>query len=172
MSPFIVVLVGLVCLGLGIGLGLWFASMKQSIAAGKADDVQRAFDDYKSDVNSHFADTAKHFSAIGHEYRALYNHMASGAESLLGAESDLGQDAFPTLIAERTAADANGPESVTATEENTSADAAPEAEDIPVRAHVDESNATDRTEDVATEENATSSDTTPTATGSTHTPKP
>ena len=40
------------------------------------------FDDYRREVTQHFGRTAEHFKAIGREYRELYEHMSSGADSL------------------------------------------------------------------------------------------
>ncbi|MEL6871007.1 MAG: DUF1043 family protein [Pseudomonadota bacterium] len=92
-----VVVIGLACLLAGFAFGTWFAGSSKGAAGKKAENTQRAFDEYKEAVNHHFGDTAKHFATIGKEYQALYAHMAKGAESLLGADSSLSQEGFPRL---------------------------------------------------------------------------
>ncbi len=66
----------------GIGLGYLFARLRVGKQAAKAKDVQKEFDDYRSNVTEHFGRTAEHFQAIGSQYRELYMHMASGADAL------------------------------------------------------------------------------------------
>jgi len=66
----------------GGGIGFWFAERRAKAQAAKTEDVQQRFDDYRRQVTDHFGRTAEHFQAIGEQYRELYEHMASGAESL------------------------------------------------------------------------------------------
>ncbi|MEM7611788.1 MAG: DUF1043 family protein [Pseudomonadota bacterium] len=94
-----IIIIGLVCLAAGLGIGLWYSSMSGSADAAKADAVQQEFDAYRNKVDLHFMDTAKHFAAIGQEYRALYEHMASGAEDLLGGDAEISQLSFPRIAA-------------------------------------------------------------------------
>lgn len=68
---------------LGLGLGYWAAQLRSSKQVAKAADVQKQFDDYRKNVTEHFGRTAEHFQAIGQQYRDLYEHMASGADTLI-----------------------------------------------------------------------------------------
>ncbi len=80
MSQVLLVLLGtFLCIGIGIAIGHTMGSGSR----GRADAVQKDFDEYKAEVKEHFAQTAEHFQTIGREYRALYDHMAVGANSLL-----------------------------------------------------------------------------------------
>ena len=83
MSESILIVVGAVgILGAGIGLGFWFSQRRMRVNSARADEIQRQFDDYRREVSQHFGQTAEHFKAIGREYRQLYEHMASGADTL------------------------------------------------------------------------------------------
>ncbi len=68
---------------IGLGLGFWAAQFRNGKQVAKAADVQKQFDDYRQSVTAHFGRTAEHFQAIGEQYRELYEHMASGADTLL-----------------------------------------------------------------------------------------
>lgn len=81
MAQVILMIVGgLVLLAAGAGLGYWYALVGGQ--RGRADELQDELEQYRSKVNDHFAQTAEHFQTIGREYRALYQHMATGAEAL------------------------------------------------------------------------------------------
>ena len=89
MSPIILVGAGILVFGIGLGLGYWFAHSKRMREASRADNIQNELDDYRRDVSKHFSATAEHFQQIGQQYRALYKHMANGADSLCdSAQSD------------------------------------------------------------------------------------
>lgn len=93
----IMIVGGLLLLAAGAGLGYWFALVGRQ--RGRADVLQQELDDYRDEVNRHFATTADHFQTIGREYRALYQHMASGAESLCDPQRIDGRLPFgPQLI--------------------------------------------------------------------------
>lgn len=66
----------------GLGLGFWAAQLRTGKQVAKVEDVQKKFDDYQQNVTEHFSRTAEHFQAIGEQYRELYEHMASGADTL------------------------------------------------------------------------------------------
>ncbi len=72
---------------IGLGLGFWAAQLRSGKQAAKAADVQEQFDDYRRNVTEHFGRTAEHFQAIGEQYRELYEHMASGADTLLDPQT-------------------------------------------------------------------------------------
>ena len=80
------VFIGLAALAVGALLGAaggyWLARRRARLDAAKAEDVQLRFDDYRRQVTEHFGRTAEHFQAIGEQYRELYEHMASGADTL------------------------------------------------------------------------------------------
>ena len=84
MSELVYIIAGGVALFLvGLGLGFWVAQLRSGKQVAKAADVQKQFDDYRQSVTEHFGRTAEHFQTIGQQYRELYEHMASGADSLI-----------------------------------------------------------------------------------------
>jgi len=104
MSPIILVIAGISLLGLGLGLGYWFARSQSSREATRADDIQKELDTYRQHVTEHFGETAQQFQEIGKQYQSLYKHMAQGASALCDpAQSDnlIGFAAgnAPTLVA-------------------------------------------------------------------------
>lgn len=88
----VMILGGLVLAGAGAGIGYWFGAGGRQ--RGKAEAIQKEFDDYRGRVGSHFSQTAQHFQTIGREYRALYELMASGAEALCDTRSSEGRLSF------------------------------------------------------------------------------
>ena len=78
---------GLAILLVGLGLGFWAAKQRSGKQVAKAADVQKQFDDYRQNVTEHFGRTAEHFQAIGEQYRELYEHMASGADTLIDPQA-------------------------------------------------------------------------------------
>lgn len=88
MSETILIVLGAIgFLAAGTGLGYWLAHLRARGESAKASEVQQQFDDYRQEVSQHFGRTAEHFRAIGREYRELYEHMASGADSLCDREA-------------------------------------------------------------------------------------
>ena len=102
MSETVLVVLGAIgLLAAGTGLGYWLAQLRSRGESARADAVRQAFDDYRGEVTRHFGQTAEHFRAIGHEYRHLYEHMASGADSLCDREAvDLKLSFAPKTILE------------------------------------------------------------------------
>ena len=80
--------VGIGCLLAGFGAGFWLSQNRAGKEAAKAEDVQKKFDDYRQNVTEHFGRTAEQFQAIGQQYRELYEHMASGAETFCDRKPD------------------------------------------------------------------------------------
>lgn len=78
---------GAALLLIGLGLGFWAAQLRSGKQAAKTADVQKQFDDYRQSVTAHFGRTAEHFQAIGEQYRELYEHMASGADTLIDPQT-------------------------------------------------------------------------------------
>ena len=88
MSETILIVLGAVALVVAGGaLGFWLAQVRMRGETARADEVREQFDDYRREVTQHFGRTAEHFKAIGREYRELYEHMASGADSLCDREA-------------------------------------------------------------------------------------
>ena len=88
MSETVIIIAGgIVLLVIGLGLGFWAAQLRIGKQAAKAADVQEQFDDYRRNVTAHFGRTAEHFQAIGEQYRELYEHMASGADTLIDPQT-------------------------------------------------------------------------------------
>ena len=83
MSETMMIVLGAVgFLAIGAGLGYWLAQLRTRGETARADEVRQEFEEYQRKVTQHFGQTAEHFRAIGREYRDLYEHMASGADSL------------------------------------------------------------------------------------------
>ena len=112
MSETILIVLGAIgLLAAGGGLGFWFAQLRLRGESAKVDEVQQQFDDYRHEVTQHFGQTAEHFKAIGREYRELYEHMASGADSLCDCEAaDVKLSFAPKAILESIAEEQPQPE--------------------------------------------------------------
>jgi uncharacterized membrane-anchored protein YhcB (DUF1043 family) len=88
MSETVLIVLGAIgLLAAGTGLGYWLATLRTRGESARADEVRQEFEAYRRNVTQHFGQTAEHFRAIGREYRNLYEHMASGADSLCDRES-------------------------------------------------------------------------------------
>ena len=88
MSETVLIVLGAIgLLAAGTGLGYWLAQLRTRGESARVDEVRREFEDYRREVTQHFGQTAEHFKAIGREYRDLYEHMASGADSLCDREA-------------------------------------------------------------------------------------
>ncbi len=86
---------------IGLGLGFWASQLRISKQVAQAADVQRQFDDYRQNVVEHFGRTAEHFQTIGQQYRELYEHMASGADTLFDQQAiDEKLSFMPTMMVE------------------------------------------------------------------------
>ena len=107
MSETILIVLGAIALvAAGAALGFWLAHVRMRGEAARADEVREQFDDYRREVTQHFGRTAEHFKAIGREYRELYEHMASGADSLCDREAvDVKLSFAPKAILESIAED-------------------------------------------------------------------
>lgn len=71
----------------GTGIGYWFANTRIQGRIAEAEEIRDKFDAYRRDVTEHFGRTAEHFQAIGKQYRDLYEHLASGADSFCDADT-------------------------------------------------------------------------------------
>ncbi len=96
----------------GLGLGFWAARLHSGKQIAQAADVQKQFDDYRQNVTEHFGRTAEHFQAIGEQYRELYEHMASGADTLIDPQAIDEKLSFVPTAAIEKPADDDGPEKV------------------------------------------------------------
>ncbi len=112
MSETILIVLGAIgLLAAGGGLGFLLATLRMRGESAKVDEVQQQFDDYRQEVTQHFGRTAEHFKAIGREYRELYEHMASGADSLCDREAaDVKLSFAPKAILESIAEEQPEPE--------------------------------------------------------------
>ena len=77
-------------LALGIGLGTgWFLGLRKrsnrDVVVDLEQRLERALEsraDYEAEVTQHFAQTAHLFEQLTSDYRAVYRHMALGADKL------------------------------------------------------------------------------------------
>lgn len=83
----IYVLIAALLFVLGGGLGFWLGQRRGMQGAAKSSQVQEEFAAYRKQVAEHFGATAGHFQALGTQVRALYDHMAEGADTLCDAEA-------------------------------------------------------------------------------------
>ncbi len=108
MSALGIALLSIGLLVLGGGIGFYLARLGQSAETAKLAEVETEFEDYRRQVTEHFSKTADQFHAIGLQYRDLYEHLASGSETLCKLDSPAAEPPFPLVSrahAERPAAD-------------------------------------------------------------------
>ena len=77
-----ILIIGLVALALGLGFGFLLGNLKSRAADKRSRDAEAELDAYRKQVTSHFGQTAEHFQALGLQYKALYEHLATGADTL------------------------------------------------------------------------------------------
>ena len=82
MNAILLASIGVVILLVGGGIGYWAGRSGVGGSKAKLEKAEADLEDYKRSVTEHFGQTAEHFQAIGKQYRELYEHMASGAQSL------------------------------------------------------------------------------------------
>ena len=68
------------------------------------DRVKAEVEEYRGQVNQHFAETSELFEGLTERYRAVYQHLATGAHALCTN----GQEALPLDLPESTALPAGG----------------------------------------------------------------
>jgi uncharacterized membrane-anchored protein YhcB (DUF1043 family) len=74
MSSIVLIGAGAILLLIGVGLGLWWGSHRRQQEAHKVTELEKELDDYRSQVTDHFRQKAEQFTALGKEYRKLYEH--------------------------------------------------------------------------------------------------
>lgn len=63
--------------------GVVTALVQRYLAGGKsASQLKREHDEYRQEVNTHYAATAELFQSLTEQYRELARHLAQGARSL------------------------------------------------------------------------------------------
>ncbi len=85
---FLIILGGVLLAALGGGLGFWLGQKRGRQDAAKAGHVQEEYDAYRRQVADHFGATAGHFQALGLQVKELYDHMATGAETLCDSDGE------------------------------------------------------------------------------------
>lgn len=72
--------------GIGVGIAIAYAAFPWSKRARKLEKelegVKESYDGYRGEVNQHFVKTSELFQEMTDRYRAIYEHMASGAQAL------------------------------------------------------------------------------------------
>jgi uncharacterized membrane-anchored protein YhcB (DUF1043 family) len=86
--------------------------------------MKAEMNEYRGQVNQHFAQTSELFHGLTERYRAVYQHLATGAHALCSN----GQEALPLDLPESTALDAA--DTSGAEDSEPVADAASEAETL------------------------------------------
>ena len=105
MSALGIALLSLGLLAAGAAIGFYLARLGQSAEQAKLDEVESEFDAYREQVTEHFAETASRFTAIGQQYRELYDHLATGSEALCLTDKIEGKLPFPPAEASLIVAD-------------------------------------------------------------------
>ena len=105
MSALGIALLSLGLLAAGAAIGFYLARLGQAAEQAKLDEVESEFDTYREQVTEHFAETASRFTAIGQQYRELYDHLAAGSEALCLTDKIEGKLPFPPAEAQQIAAD-------------------------------------------------------------------
>ena len=91
-SALVLVAVALIALAAGLALGWTLAGRKRSkrdVIIDLETRLERALEsraDYEADVAEHFAETAQLLHKLTNDYRAVYSHLASGADKLCDGE--------------------------------------------------------------------------------------
>lgn len=80
-------IITLVALGIGALIGFLLGragnnSSREQELTQELDNVRTELDDYKRKVSSHFEQTAELVNGLSDQYRKVYHHLASSAESL------------------------------------------------------------------------------------------
>ncbi len=83
---------GALLLILGAALGYMVAVIRQKRSQARAESIKAEFDAYREQVTGHFRKTAGQFQQLGVQYKALYDHLADGAQTLCKTPS--GADAL------------------------------------------------------------------------------
>ena len=84
LYPWLLLLAGLL-VGALVGGAVMLVMERRS--RGSSDDVRevrRELHDYREDVASHYAETAKRVNELTHAYKAVYDHLEDGAYRLVG----------------------------------------------------------------------------------------
>jgi uncharacterized protein len=102
-SALILVAVGLIALAAGLAIGWILAGRKRSkrdVIIDLETRLERALEsraDYEADVAEHFAETAQLLNKLTNDYRAVYSHLASGAEKLCDGEVNISSAALENV---------------------------------------------------------------------------
>ena len=90
MDPNLLIVASVALAG-GLLIGFLIGNLKSKSAGTRAHDAEAELEAYRKQVNEHFGETAEHFQALGQQYKSLYEHLASGADSLCDTP-DAGQE--------------------------------------------------------------------------------
>lgn len=102
-SALILVALGLIALAAGLAIGWTLAGRKRSkrdVIIDLETRLERALEsraDYEADVAEHFAETAQLLNKLTNDYRAVYSHLASGAEKLCDGEVNISSAALENV---------------------------------------------------------------------------
>jgi len=91
---------GALLLMLGAAVGYMVAVVRQKRTQARAESIKAEFDAYREQVTGHFRKTAGQFQQLGVQYKALYDHLADGAQTLCKTPSgadELGFSPLPEL---------------------------------------------------------------------------
>lgn len=91
-STLVMVAIALLALGAGLAVGWTMGTRKRSnrdVVQELESRLERALEsraDYEAEVAEHFGQTAQLLNKLTDDYRAVYNHLAAGADKLCDGE--------------------------------------------------------------------------------------
>ena len=87
MDPIILHSIGIFFAGFVAGIIVILLFNKLKSGSASAVGVKNEYDEYKTQVESHFEETSKKFKEMTEQYQDLYQHLAVGATSLCRPDS-------------------------------------------------------------------------------------
>ena len=87
----IIVVILVILAGVGVFMASRISGDKKRIREleGKLNDAKKDLDVYRSEVNDHFKKTSELFSTMTESYKAVYLHLAEGAQDLCTSDAAL-----------------------------------------------------------------------------------
>jgi len=95
-----VILIGLVGLVLGFVLSVLVNKYKAQGSSEKLKELEKEYKDYRQKVDAHFVNTGVLFKGLTEQYRDVYQHISTGANTLCSDEAKALQVKMdePTLL--------------------------------------------------------------------------
>lgn len=69
-------------IGFLLGMGALMLTQRQKSGGKTVDQLREEMEEYRAEVSKHFATTSELFRDMTEKYRDVYNHLASGSQTL------------------------------------------------------------------------------------------